>query len=82
MSGVVGGGIATFFCIALVKSYYFITFLDAYTKWLEVDTFSHNNHAFRAFKDCIQREERISEKESKSLRTDNGTEYYSSLTRY
>ena len=57
------------------KKHYFITFLDAYTKWLEIDLLSHKNHAFKAFKDYLNREERISDKELKVLRTDNGTEY-------
>ena len=56
---------------------YFITFLDSYTKWLEVDVLVHKNDACKAFEQYSNREERISNHKLQTVRTDNETEYFS-----
>ncbi len=53
---------------------YFITFLDKFSKWLEVESLSFKNDAFKAFERYLIKEERNSSKKLKTLRTDNRTE--------
>ena len=57
---------------------YFITFLDHYTKWLEVKTLVYKNDVYKAFISYNRREENLSlsSKKIKTLRTDNGIEYF------
>ncbi len=55
---------------------YFITFLDKFSKWLEVECLSFKNNAFKAFERYLIKEERNSSKKLKTLRTDNGTEFF------
>jgi len=55
---------------------YFITFLDKFSKWLEVECLSFKNDTFKAFKRYLIKEERNSSKKLKTLQTDNGTEFF------
>jgi len=55
---------------------YFITFLDKFSKWLEIECLSFKNDAFKAFERYLIKEERNSSKKLKTLRTDNGTEFF------
>ena len=55
---------------------YFITFLNKFSKWLEIECLLFKNNAFKTFKHYLIKKERNSFKKLKTLRTNNKTETY------
>ena len=55
---------------------YFITFIDKYSKWLEIKALTNKNNAFNAFQTYILKEERLMNIKLKNFRSDNGIKYF------
>ena len=55
---------------------YFITFINKYSKWLEIKALTNKNDAFNAFQTYILKEEKLMNIQSKNFRNDNDSEYF------
>ena len=57
--------------------YYFITFIDDYTRYGHVYLISHKSDALNCFKSYLIMVENLLDRTVKALRTDRGREYLS-----